>query len=45
VGKPALFLAVTLALLAVFGWLVWRTYRGRPPHEAERPKHRMLDED
>ncbi len=44
-GKSALFLAVTLLLLGVFGALVARTYRRGRRDEAERPKHRMLDDD
>lgn len=44
-GKSVLLLLVTLALLAAFGALVLYTYRGRPRDEAERPKHRMLDDD
>lgn len=43
-GSSLLFLGVTLLLLgglAAIGLLVYR----RPEEEAERPKHRMLEDD
>ena len=39
-----LFLGVTLLLLAALAAIAARVY-GKPPDEAERAKHRMLEED
>ena len=43
--KSSLLLVVTLGLLAVFAAIVVRTYSPKRKEEAERPKHRMLEED
>jgi cbb3-type cytochrome oxidase subunit 3 len=44
-GKSALFLAVTLVFLVIFGAIVVRIYRRGRKEEVERPKHRMLEDD
>ena len=44
-GKPLVFLALTLVFVATFGAIVARIYRRGHREEAERPKHRMLEDD
>ena len=44
-GRSVLFLTVTLLFLAVFGAIVVRIYRRGHGQAAERPKHRMLEDD